>query len=254
MQTTIFSTKNGISIPSVAGFKEQARVLKEELEGRGVKLKLADVHEALARAFRCNNYATYLAVAKECENRIVHSSEMVDKIKDGWVSLIYLAHHEIELASTGEFVDVADTDGLAAFIDPDDFRIFAKDKPSMNLPDRPLTMEQVVLKAGALSWADPEYLRVVKGGFTEEEYSSMVVTNVLSVCPSIDRYGVPYYGDCNSVQERVLDDFNFRVSDTVTADLFDTGCDGGDSVYFEVLVSPDLADKIRAIPTQAAPK
>lgn len=79
-------------------------------------------------------------------------------------------------------------------------------------------------------------------------WEDCVVTAVHIECPSISKYGVPYYGDEESAPVRIAKNFSMKVLKNLDISIHDRGDDGGTTVFFEVRAPQSVFNAITALP------
>lgn len=248
MLNTTFSEAHGLSVPSLDGFKAQAQQFKHALAERQVPVKLADVHEAMARSLGFADYATYRGLLNQAQGRVVTLAELNAMDAEGGRYLIYVAEGSLDHPVTGEHCEVEEIGDL--FIDPESFRRTQafKNHPE-HYPEDPLRMNDTVGKRDGLQWVfdeDGAYIHGVNTTLSPADYEAMVVTGVFCRHPRSDRYGLPYLADDELRVARVQELFSFRCYEFAEADMWDTGDDSCGLTLLEVFVPNALAQRILA--------
>lgn len=238
-----FSSAHNIPVPTLSEMKKVAKELKKSLNLRKRDVTLADCLEGMSAAFGFKNYATYKAMAEKESQRVCLKTEDFSQM----TPLFYLAEGMI-----GD-IDPEETNG-SIFIDPREFKNLSLENIGDGYKTRIKAMmergEEAELSALGGSWAFSEFVEqfavVTKEDrdLTEQDCQQMVVTEVFALGPRFDKYGTPWYADESACGSRILENFNFRVSENIFANCSDSGDDGSGYTVFKVMVPKEIAEKI----------
>lgn len=238
-----FSSANNITVPTLSEMKKVAKELKKNLNLRKRDVTLSDCLEGMSAALGFKNYATYKAMAEKESHRVCLRTEDLSEM----APLFFLAEGII-----GDF-DPEEIDG-SVFIDPKEFKNLDLESIGDGYKARIKAMmergEEAELSNLGGSWAFSEFVEqfaVVAQhdlDIAEQDYQQMVVTEVFALGPRFDRYGTPWYADDSACGSRILENFNFRVSESIFANCSDSGDDGSGYTIFKVMVPKEVAEKI----------
>lgn len=228
-----FASAHGLSVPPLAGFKEQCRQLRSALDSRGVETRLADIHQSLAASYGYPNYATYLDAANRAAagNRVLAGDELASRLAEPGRLLLVALEGDFPVAGDDWALNVEDLDQMLVF------------NPNVEMPWATNTYRMGALISkhhGLLPIEEVHGSGLQCDALTDGEMARMIVTGVYSQCSRIDRGGVPHFGDHAMAGQRVVAEFKFSACQHTEVAVFDTDDDSGGLTVAEVFVPEDL--------------
>lgn len=195
--------------------KQDAGILRSYLKSQGITVSASQALEALSRVRRYRNWATLLADSTKKEKL----SPSLKSVRD-WPLYVFTIDDDLDSDSCEEMLYVLPA---GVRLDDDDRYIYRSgvfnDEDRVMLPWKQVSREHIV------------------------------VTEVQSVLPRIDKYGMPDYAVENSAGEYFRSLGFACIAEEPEVTFYDLGDDSGSRFWFEAKVHPELAELIERLQT-----